>query len=1490
MQDRGKAEQKTKLPMPLNGIKIKILIFIVLVVITALFLHPLQLKIRGQMEEVRDGFISAIEESWGRKIQYRSIGPSIFGVLDIRDVKILREDNSVFLSMSRLRLSFSLLGLLRGNVYSAFKSIRIDRPVLSLDFVKDADLKKRFEAMGGNEYTGEKNTQSLRDLLPEEFSLKIWNGEWEIADSSGWLKLQGVGFDANVKQNRLSFQGRWRAFASLAGKDNGFSVFLPSASSKAFQAVMNGRVSGEYFADLKEGSAKMTIPSVQGDFFRVKPISVNFFLSDKKLEVRKVYDKSPMSFFFVYDMERDRLQGRFEGENFFPEAMLAFSGPWREYNPALAFGISGAADFKKENSSNFEFNIDFTGKGRRNTPLESAKLDVKIYGNSDRITVDTFEIRSPLGDLEFSGGAELNPPGFVPFAPYGSLSLSNFKLYGNSGISGELNLSTLGQEINIFSDNLTAGNTELSALDLSLIWEAEGVGFVASVLRFNDPLAHSYQAPIMRSLSLSGSADYSPRQIQAKINLDSFSLGDMLSFIEPFVPAAAIPAPVRSMAEDISVTTEVFITTDYEHIIYNAPHIVAAYGGFFDILASASVSGTNRGVSMSSGRVSWGQGTAEISGSLDYSNPDDIFFFIGATVRNLTYFFDGTVREKRSVSIRGSYGFQLSLSASETGTYIGFARGENMPLLSGDNFAYLSFLFSLSYDSPSFWRSVIERFELTNISTPASSSAVLRLTGAADETGLRIRNIFYDDGRGAMTGSVAANWDSSYERYRFNAELSAGSRDENYNMTGAYIDKRLELLLSVRGMQFARFTNQNAVVDGSFKLSWESIDSFEAETVILSYVLHTNDEPLRLSGNVNINNDGFAARQLRISYSGLEVGIPFFNIDRHASLIETEAWIWGLFAERPVDMALHGSAGFNASVNWMDLYQNFASLDASLIVDSARYGTMETVEPFAFLFNMSQDNLGYIMSLTGGPGDMIQSRYITRAGGGILNAVLSGPSPVRGTFAAVIDSGNIDGEATDIYVDLGALWRFIPPSLVIAFSGGIATANIKISGPLEAPNFFGTAFGTGIQMLIPEHLPEPIKPEPVTVFINETEMIFGPVNAVVGQGSGNVTAWFRFDQWIPNIFHIDIQVPSDTPIPFDLGIPGVFARGQASGKLTVAMENFILSLTGDLVANDTQISVNAGELAAMDIERSYDIPDDKVTVASNLSIRAGRRVEFFWPSVDFPIIQAYVDLGTGIQIANDMKEGRFALNGDVKLRGGEIFYLERNFYIREGTIFFKESETQFDPRISARAEIRDQADIGPVTISMIIDNAPLMSFTPRFVSTPPLSQLEIYALLGQTPQSEGEQQNLANSALASVVIDSLAQSMIINRLQRQVRDFLGLDMLSMRTQFLHNVVVQAAGGQLFGSAVDNPYRAGNYFDNTTVFIGKYFGMDLFGEAMLSFKYDETKQNWGGMVLEPEFGLEMRNPLFDIRLNVNPLHPENLFVDDISFSLLWRRSF
>ncbi|MDR3166543.1 MAG: hypothetical protein LBT93_01260, partial [Treponema sp.] len=81
-------------------IGIEILIFVVLVVVTTLLLRPLQTTIRKNMEELRDVLIRRVENFLDREIQYASVGPSIFGTLDIRNIQILGDDLIPVISVS----------------------------------------------------------------------------------------------------------------------------------------------------------------------------------------------------------------------------------------------------------------------------------------------------------------------------------------------------------------------------------------------------------------------------------------------------------------------------------------------------------------------------------------------------------------------------------------------------------------------------------------------------------------------------------------------------------------------------------------------------------------------------------------------------------------------------------------------------------------------------------------------------------------------------------------------------------------------------------------------------------------------------------------------------------------------------------------------------------------------------------------------------------------------------------------------------------------------------------------------------------------------------------------------------------------------------------------------------------------------------------------------------------------------------------------------
>ena len=1449
-----------------------ILIFSGLVTLTFLIIRPFEQTVRKGIADIRDNLLLQIEEITGLKVEYDSANPSFFGNLDIRNIRLLRSDNSIILSISRLRLSYSFLSLLKGDFSRGFHTMRIDRPILSLDFMEDEELLRLFSA----ENSSDDALTDLSGLIPDNFQIRIRNGECEALNGSLAIKIRNFVFDGNIGEDRIIFSGRWNTQVSA---DPVFPAFLT--------VPVNAGVSGDFSLKNGEGSAIVNIPSFSGDSFRLQSLSFSFYLQGRKLEIRKVYDRTPLDIAVFVDLETSELSSAFRVNNFSPRNLVTLTGSLEKYNSLLAARLSGQLILESRGEK-LNYSMELTGMTPDNQILGVSTFIISAAGNENGIEFRDLLVDSAMGTINYRGTMA-----FDPLTPRGILSFSNVHLRedGNNSLNGRLEIFGQGQDISVLGKNIQSGGLEISELKLDIYQEEAGLSFICSAIipETGDYAGINTSRPLTGSLLLEGSLDYEPGRIEASLKLNSFPLRNMIDLSDPFIKFYAIPGWIRTVTGNFYVSTEIFFTTDFEHTLYNAPSIVIQHEGGQEQEIEASLSGTDRRFELDQGRVTWKNGNAGISGLADFSNPDDISFAMTASYQELTYNVSGVILDREFVSVRGSYGFEVFFSSSGTRGYSGYAQGINIPIPVNNQNAFLNFLFSLRYDSPDFWTADIDRFEIVNIPSPVSLGAI-RLSGGADQNGAELPNVLFENELGLLTGTLAMNWDPEYQNFDLSAGMASPEGYERYRLNAAYSrNAGLELNLATEGMILDRFSSnfQNGTATGSIKLDWESAGSFAAELFFPSVSFQIYDQMARGTVRASLNDSEFLLNDIKINYGpGFEAVMPYFRIDRANGIAETRAAAAGSIGGRELELSLLGNAEFRAVESWLDLAGIFNSFHGTLTMDTARYDTQAAEEPFRFDFSVERDEKGPHISLDGGPRNMVRFRWSPADNeGGNIYAALSAPSPIRGSFTGYMDSRNIDIRIPDLYADMNSLWKFVPPNEFVAFPGGIVTGSVHITGPLRDPEFYGTARATSLKIQVPLYLPEDIRPIPILINMEGNEMSFGPVHSQVGNGYGMVSGWFIFERWIPYTFGLDIRVAPENAIPAAFDVSGVYTRGRVSGNLILAMEDMIFDVYGELTAHNTEITLNSAEISAA--QNSPQANTGPVSTMINVEITSGRQVEFFWPSVEFPMLQANADIGSKIRIISDVIARRFSFTGDVKLRGGEIFYLERNFYLREGTLFFNENESRFEPRISARAEIRDQSDEGPVTVSMIIENAPLQSFVPRFVSNPPLSQIQILSLLGQNQTRDPADPNRDTNILLAFTADAITQFTVMRTLQREIRNFFGLDMFSIRTRLLQNMVFQATGLQNSGLLSTG---TGNYFDNTTVFLGKYLGPDIFVESMFSWRYDPAKQDWGGLKLEPEIGLEMRNPLFNVRMNMLLLHPENWFINDITFTLSWRWSF
>jgi hypothetical protein len=1415
------------------------------------------------------------------RIEYASMGPSIFGSLDIRDLRFYRAGPEVspgpedfpgagdpqsaagdspppaLLRIRRLRLSYSLFALIRGEAADALRGIRLDQPRLTL-YPGDLDWLAR--VLPAVESRGSGDIRRYLRRLPRAFTVRIREGSSLIVPGEDRFRLEDLALDASILAGRISLEGKLGAGISLQSLPEPFRSL-----------TMTGRIRGDFSDDLGEGSVNIRLPALAGESFALRPLAFNLNLGHESLELSKAEDALPWDLTLGYGYDSGILSGEFLAGGVSLRQMLASSGGDSPWARLLGLAVAGKLSFALEKGGDLRYNVDLSGDLSPVKAVERIGYTLALEGNRETVRFRRFLLQFPQGAITYTGELGLNP-----LSPNGTINVSDFSLTGDGLVNGEFSLITRGRNISLFTENLSLGPVLLSALDMGVLLEETGFTFILTALRFTG--MESYEDVRLSHITIDGSYDDEPRHLQVSLVLDVFEAMDLLDMARPFIGIPEFSLPVKKAIENVFITTELFVTTDFKQFLYNAPRSVIAYEGSREILALASVSGTGWNLELNEYRIVWGDGEAEGAGYTDFSNLDDISFSFRSSYRDLAYYLEGVIQDRRSVSVYGSYDLSANFGLTEGGGYSGYIEALSIPIPSAGQLVFLTLRSSLRYDSADSWFLNVDQFEILNLITPASSMTTLRIAGRVDQDGMLFQELFFDDGRGVLSGSGTAVRDRETSRIDGRIDLSGPGGAERYSIAGTYDGSQADISLSGTGIQVSRIlrNTHNAVAAVDARLLWNSWESFSLRLNHGSFFAQFGERELEITAAGSLDEEECLISAL-VKYDNLQAELPSFRVNRREGLGKTSASVRGAVLGRDAELVFSGDAGFQPIDSWFDIDRILKDFRGSILVDQIRFASLESAEPFHIDFSRTGSNI----SLEGGPDNMIR---LSLAENGAFYTGLSYPSPVRGSLVGSIANRIIDAESSNLYIDLEALWRIVPAQDIINCTGGFVTGSVAIRGPLGDPEFFGTARGVSVRLEVPRYLTAEIGPAPIDVVLEGNEMRFGPVHAPVAQGFGDVNGWFRFDRWVPNTFNLDIRVAGDSGIPFGLDIMGVLATGIVTGYLNLSMEDMIFRVRGDMTGENTEITLDTQEIST----GVYRYPPaENVPVITDISITTGRKVEFLWPTADFPLLRAYADVGSKIRIISDSVTDRFTVTGDVNLRNGEVFYFQRSFYVRQGVLSFNENEIQFDPRLTVRAEIRDHTEDGPVTISMFVDNAPLKSFTARLESTPPLSQFEILSLLGQNVTSTTSDSGSDSIAFLNSTADIFAQIGVIRRMERRIRDFIGLDMFSVRTQVLQNAFMQFTGWR---NPVDRIGRVGNYFDNTTVFLGKYFGSNMFAQLMLSTRYNENKIDWWGIEFEGDLGIELHSPLFDIRWNIVPLHLENMFVNDVTFTLLWRKSF
>ncbi|MDR0562400.1 MAG: hypothetical protein LBG73_06890, partial [Spirochaetaceae bacterium] len=1093
-----------------------------MVIGTAVFVRPIQLSIQERMGQVRDGLILRAESFLGRTITYASIGPSIFGTLDIRNFRLSGNGGKPVITVAKIRISYSFFYLIQGRIMESLRMIRLDRPALALDAEGDKDLLTLF------------SPENFSESFPMPDRIRIWirNGNAEVVSPANRFKAEGLTLDASLGQGRIRFQGKGNLGLTL-----GELLWEP------FSVRLGVKLSGESAADFQSGSATLSMASFADETVRFQPITINLTVADNKIAMTKINDQSAFDLSADYDITAGQMTSLFRCDGFSPKDFIAFGGHLKDQNQWLSFKTSGNVSFNMNRNREFRYSLHLYGSLPAGIPIKNASFVMRAEGDQNSVDFDELAVHLAQGSLRYHGSL-----GFAPFAPEGFFSFYQFGLSETDRINGRVTVHSQDQRIDFRGTALAFGERSFADFRGSAQVDAEGLTFETALIPGR---------AVSSGLFLQGFYDFGSSPY-AEMNLTVRSLegDDIIALISPFktLPDSAGLGLLRTF----SLNSSVYIATDFKHISYYAPNI-AVIAPDRNELFRGILSGTERRFQLNQGQVTWQEEDIILTGGAEFEDPQNISFTIDATYFDKYYRLNGTLLDRNSLSIQGLHGVRFYLSAAEDGGYSGFFEADNVPIPYRGRPGRFSANASLRYESPEAWSLQVDAFELADLFATYSANPLgtaLRISGGADQEGADFRNIFFDDGRGPLSGAVTASWEEGFSSIIGSISLRNGEGNEWYTLTGGFKDKSLSLRLTGRNMQIGRFTENsfNAVATGSAELVWNSRDSFSGKLNAAALTARVLDTDVSVQGVAALDNTALTADGLSLKYGNIQADIQALTVNRRTGRADAQARLQ--IAGGNTDISFSLGALFNPIDSWFHLHKAADSFDGILSVDSGSFNGIAVAEPFDFVFSRNESAI----ALSGGPRDMIRFR-MTNAGD--FYAGLSAPSPVRGTIigAVGLKENVIDVQTQDLYIDLTALWRFIPSEAknVVTINGGFVTASLRIAGPLGDPEFFGTLHGNSVRLGVPQFLTASVSPVPMTVRLEGNEMSFGPTLAAVGMGTGTVSGTFRFDRWVPDTFDLNIRVPQEQAIPFGFDISGIVSYGKASGWLKLSMQDRVFT-------------------------------------------------------------------------------------------------------------------------------------------------------------------------------------------------------------------------------------------------------------------------------------------------------------------------------------------
>ena len=1454
--------------------KVEFLLFLCILILSFALLRPLMQTLEKKLSAVRSLILTELEQTYNIRLSYESLSPSILRSVSLRNVKIFDAEHNVEIaSFEDLSVQYRFWALVFGKTVEIIDSVNVANGFIDIDLVENKMLAEKLNTMLQTPSSAQPsaNTEQILSF----FSSQLLN----VHIKNVRLRFRNAIHDINAKITDGYF-----------GIDSdALTVSLKSTASyrnadytDIGQAETAFTIEGKFNKTLTAGSTIADFSHISTEQFGIYRVKLFADYRDKVFMFNTMQDFQPIDFTASWNVETNDINGRFSCKDFMPLQSVAIYNVPKTLAQFSSVTMSGDFQFMlSEHRLRWNTDLSFAVPQMSFSTYRFAPSQLRLVATGDDNGVDVSQLSLSGTDVDILSQFALN---FDTKLPTGKILVKRFRLPSGASAAADFYFSKKGKAFFCRIPSLTAGNGVLRNVGLTVNPSSEKIDYALSAEdeygKYSFDGSYIYNA---------GSTSGSPHFLELHGAFDAVGIGTIYSFIQAAVPEANIP---EAAVESLQCTTEFYISSDLRSFSYNCIRFVLVSNTIDEFYALLSVKGNQAYFSVTDIELSYKNMSVRGNIDADFERLNDIIFTSSLVINSIGYQIQG-VFAQNVLNIYGDYGLAISALYEKEAGIKGTIKTNEIPLPFLPLFLTLDSEFQ--YRNRMDWNYTIENGYIS-YGTPASLARAMigvSFNGKADPSGLFLSDVKLGneealsgmltiaapvaDNEGEKNYTVAMNLTSpdSVEKLGFAAKLALA--DGAIHTAGS---------LKIETISLARFLYTQGK---QHKVSVDASFLFQFNLPQLS--MFVQGEDLNTSGSLTIENE-----KAQLNITQLEWGkhkasgiAGTFSLAEMTGMLDTD--YEGAVADKQMKAHIHTmytgvQPDEKTKASMLSRLKNITErFTINIALSGWQFGdfTGKNTVPFSIIRDPG------VTAFYAGNNDDITGFVLDD---GVVSLQLAESLPLKLNLDGTVKKDALNLQVSDLRADVKRIWDITGLDYVL-FYGGTLTGDLAISGKPMEPEFNGKLVGQKITVNSPHYAPEVYGPVALDIIADGTGLEV-PYTILKGPSTD---IWARctaeFSGWIPN----NISVQCGT-----LGTKmGAFKTDnilfQADGFVSCTAE---IKVTPTLVGVYGSATFDSGYFVFKfnDLDKfnaKYSKSGD-MSFDMKLDLQFGHKAEFRWPTADFPILRTLVPTETPLSLVVDAGTGNFTISGDIKMRGGEVFYIKRSFYIREGSITFADVAKEIEPLVTLRAEIRDRDSTSgePLRLILTAKDQSLFTFNPVLTSDPPRSTNEIMQLLGQVAIGDTKRDNVWQNLLVTSS-DILAQVSFLKKTENKVRDFLSLDAFSFRTLLLQNAIF----GNLFNANQNTTLTMSNYLDNTSVYIGKYFGSAIYADALLHLShYDSKSLKDGGskrpvynnLLFQPEIGLEMATPFFLLRWSVAPTKPDTLFVGDAALTFSWKYSY